>query len=409
MTAQASSPPQEGRRRAAAFARFQPPRLPLLLIVLKGWALTALTLGAYRFWALADYRAFMWRHLSLGGERMEYDGSPSQSLLRFLIELAVAVPVLAVFLAGMFLVRDHDAIIRLAALAGAVAIGAYLLQARRFRARQYLASHTLWRGIRGGMDGSAFVYAAIAIAGWLAVVATLGLAFPWMRNRCWAYQLSRTRFGNRGFSYDAPSGPPFGAWLVVWLSVIGVLIGFVGLNQAGLLAIVEGWREGLPPDPGPPLTFLPLLALVVPAVFFVRYRAREFRHVAAATSLGRIELKSSLPTVSLMVAVVLDWILVLIGIGLALLWLNRSATEAAEAFEPVGLLLPLWLALLVGIYVSIVKTIWLRCEVMRTVCRTLLIGDLSPLQMIEQYEAPAARRVRRTGAAVAASLAAEEG
>ena len=115
-----------------------------------------------------------------------------------------------------------------------------------------------------------------------------------------------------------------------------------------------------------------------------------------------------MPTVSMVVAVLLHWILALIGAGLALLWLFRSASEAALALEPVGILFPLWLALLTGVYVSIVKSIWLRREVMRTACRTLLIGDLSPLQMIEQYQGPSARPARRTGAARAAALAAEE-
>ena len=406
MTGPAFVGPQVTRRRTTASTRFEPPRLPLLLLVLKGWALTALTLGAYRFWALADFRSFMWRHLSLGGERMEYDGRPAHSLMRFLIGAAVAIPVLAGILVGMYLVRGADPVIRLGALAGAVVVVGYLLQVRRFRLRQYLASHTLWRGIRGGMDGSGFVFGAISVAGWLLVIATLGLAYPWMRGRCWAYQISRARFGNRHFSYEPPGGPPFGAWLLVWLSMVGVLIAFAGLNQSAVLAMVEGWREGLPPEPGPPLTYLPLAGLIVPAVFYIRYRIRELRFVAAATSFGRIELESALPTFSLVVAVLLHWTLVLVGAGLALLWLNRSAIEAAEAMQPVGILFPLWVGLLVCVFVSIVKTLWLRREVMRTACRTLLIGELSPLQMIEQYQGPVARQARRTGAAMAAELAA---
>ncbi len=197
--------------------------------------------------------------------------------------------------------------IRLAALAGAVVMGAYLLQARRFRARQYLASHTLWRGIRGGMDGSAFIYAAIAIAGWLAVVATLGLAYPWMRNRCWAYQLSRHALAT-GFSYEAPSGPPFGAWLVVWLSfarrsdrirraqpgrAAGDRRGLARGSAAGSGATAHnpaaGWRWSC-------------------RVFYVRYRAREFRlrrrgDQPRAHRPGR----ARCPPVSLVVAVLLHW------------------------------------------------------------------------------------------------------
>ncbi len=404
MTAPAFVGPQVERRRAAVSARFEPPRLPLLLLVLKGWVLTALTLGAYRFWALADYRAFMWRHLSLGGERMEYDGRPADSLVRFLIDAAIAAPVIAATLVGMYMIRDAEPLIRIGSLAGAAAVAVFLIQARRYRTRRYLASHTLWRGIRGGMDGSAFAYAAIAVAGWLAVILTLGLAYPWMRARCWAYQIRHARFGNRRFTYEPSRDGSFGAWLIVWLSVIGVLIGFAGLNQAAVMAIVEGWREGLPVEPGPPLNFLPLAGLIIPAIFYVRYRVRELHCVAAATSLGRVDLNSALPTVSMVVATMLHWILALLGAGLAVLWLYRAATEAALAMEPVGILFPLWLALLTGVYVSIVKSIWLRREVMRTACRTLLVGELTPMQMIEQYEGPA-QRVRQTGAAMAAALA----
>lgn len=404
MTAPAFVGPQVERRRAAASARFEPPRLPLLLLMLKGWALTVVTLGAYRFWALADYRAFMWRHLSLGGERMEYDGRPADSLIRFLIDAAVAVPLIAATLVGMYMLRDAAPLIRLGSLAGVAVVAVFLFQARRYRTRRYLASHTLWRGIRAGMDGSAFAYAAMTAAGWLLVILTLGLAYPWMRGRCWAYQIRHARFGDRRFTYEPAGHGPFGAWLIVWLSSIGVLIGFAGLNQDAVLAIVEGWREGLPVEPGPALNYLPLAALIIPAIFYVRYRMRELQAVAAATSLGRIDLKSAMPTVSMVVAALLHWILALIGAGLALLWLYRSATESAMVLEPVGILFPLWLALLTGVYVSIVKSIWLRREMMRTACRTLLIGELSPMQMIEQYEGPA-RRVRQTGAAMAAALA----
>lgn len=403
---EASASAQEGRRRAAA-ARFEPPRLPLLLTVLKGWALTVLSLGAYGFWAKAEFRSYMWRHLSLGGERVEYDGKPSEALLRFLNEAAVAVPLLAALLVAMLFLGDADPVIRYGVLAGAAVVAAYLLQVRRYRLRQYLASHTLWRGIRCGLDGSPFVYGAVAMAGWLVVIATLGLAYPWMRARCWAYQIGRTRFGNRHFTFEPPVGAPFGAWLVVWLSAAGVSIAFAGLNQEGLLAIMEGWREGLPAEPGPPLTFLPFLGLVVPAVFHVRYRVREFRWFASTTQFGRIDLQSALPTGSLVVAAMLHWLLVLAGIWLALLWLHSSALEAALSFESVGLLWPVWIAVLACAYLSVVKTLWLRREAIRTACRTLLIGDLSPLQMVEQYERPVARRVRVTGAERAAGLAAD--
>lgn len=404
---EAASAAQEGRRRAAPSARFEPPRLPLLLTVLKGWALSVLSLGAYGFWAKADFRSYMWRHLSLGGERVEYDGKPSEALLRFLGEAAVAVPLAMAFLVAMLFLGKADPVIRYGAVGGAAVVAVYLLQVRRYRLWQYLTSHTLWRGIRCGLDGSPFVYGALALACWLVVIATLGLAYPWMRGRCWAYQISRTRFGNRHFIVDPPSGAPLGAWLLVWLSAAGVLIGFAGLNQDGLLAIAEGWREGLPAEPGPPLTFLPLLGLVVPAAFHVRYRVREFRWFASATQLGRIDLKSSLPTGSLVIAALLHWLLVLAGVWLALLWLHSSALEAALSFESVGILLPVGIGLLICAYLSVVKTLWLRREAIRTACRTLLIGELSPLQMIEQYERPAARRVRRTGAERAAELAAD--
>lgn len=403
----ASSTPQGGRRRAAS-ARFVSPRLPLLLLVLKGWALTVVTVGAYRFWAVADLRSFLWRHLSLAGERFEFDGRPAEALIRFLIEAAIAIPVLAGLLFGLLALRGADPIIGAGGVALSAVVATYLVQIRRYRTRQYLLSHTLWRGIRGGMDGSAPVFAAIATAGWLGVVASLGLAYPWMRTRCWSYQIGRARFGDKRFRFAPSGGAPFGAWLVVWLGIVGVLILFVGLNQDGLLAIADGWRAGFPADPGPPLTLAPFALLILPAILAVRYRVREFRFVAASVRFGPIDLESRLPTVSIVLAALLHWVLVLVGLGLALQWLNRSAAEAALVMESVGTVMPLALAALTVAFVSAVKTVWLRLTVIRTVCRTLLVGDVSALQAVEQYVDPRARRVRRTGAARAAALAADE-
>lgn len=406
MTAQASSAPQGGRRRAAALARFEPLRLPLLLLVLKGWALSVLTVGAYRFWAAADLRAFLWRTLSLAGERLEYDGRPVDALVRSLVEFAVAFPILAVFLTAVFMLGDAGFLASLALLAAAVVTLSCLRQMQAFRVRQYLLSHTLWRGIRGGLDGSVLAFAAVVVAGWFGVVATLGLAYPWMRLRRWAYLINRARFGNRHFTFEPSGGPPLGAWLVVWLGVVATLIGFAAVNQEALVAIVDGWGAGFPAaDAPPPLSFLPMGALILPAIFFVRYRVLEFRHIADCISLGRSSLESTLPAGTIMIAVVLHWILVLVGAGLALLMLNRTAIEAAEALRPVGILTPLGLGLILIAYLSTVKTLWLRCEVVRTLCRTLLINDAPALQALEQHGGSIPRRFRRSAAA---ALAAEE-
>lgn len=403
MTAEASSTPQGGRGRAAASARFQPPRLPLLLIVLKGWALTVLTVGAYRFWAVAELRSCLWRNLTLAGERFEYDGRPDEALMRFLIDVAVAVPILAALLFGFFALGDAGPLVNLGALAGTVLTVGFLMQIRAYRARQYLLSHTLWRGIRGGLDGSALAFAAVSALRWIVVLATLGLAYPRMRMGRWSYLVTRARLGNRHFTFEPSGGAPFMAWLIVWLSLVAILIWFVGVNQEALAAKVDLLRGSFPAAPPPPFSILPLAALILPTVFFVRYRVLEFRHVAECVALGRTSLESFLPSGKILFAVLIHWLLVVIGAFAALLMLNRSAIDAAAALTPVGTSTPLFLGLILLVYLSTARTMWLHREVVRTLCRTTQINDAPALQGLEQHSGAIPRRFRRSGAAALAT------
>ncbi len=150
----------------AAFSQpvvFTGRRGALLGVLLRNGFFTGLTLGIYRFWARTWLRRFFWHNISVGEQALEYVGRPVELLLGFLIVMAVLVPAAAVYnliltFAGPFLPGAEywsDPL--------TLVILGWLIFYATYRARRYLLSRTLWRGVRFGQDGSAIRYAFLAL------------------------------------------------------------------------------------------------------------------------------------------------------------------------------------------------------------------------------------------------------
>jgi len=69
-------------------------RVIWLLIV--NTLLSIVTLSLYRFWGKTRLRQYLWRSVTLFGDRLEYSGQGSQLALGFLIVLVVLLPLLVV-------------------------------------------------------------------------------------------------------------------------------------------------------------------------------------------------------------------------------------------------------------------------------------------------------------------------
>lgn len=274
-----------------------------------GFLLSLVTFGIYRFWYMTDLRRFFWSRTVVDGSPAEYTGTGRELFLGFLVAVALLIAIYV----GLF-----GLAIALPALAPYSAILSFVLlflvgQFAIYRGRRYRAMRTLWRGIRLGQDGSGLAYAGRAALWWALTLATLGLAYPFMRASLERYRIGHTRIGTSRMASDARGRSLLGPWLLFYAVSLGPVL-------AVLLALLAANDFTLPtdlilPKPGgkaddlilnpiyrgsriATLAFalgitaaccLPLALVLVPL-----YRARETRVFMNAASLGSVRLVSTL-------------------------------------------------------------------------------------------------------------------
>ncbi len=274
-----------------------------------GFLLSLVTFGIYRFWYMTDLRRFFWSRTVVDGSPAEYTGTGRELFLGFLVALALLIALYV----GLF-----GLTIALPVLAPYSAIFSFLVlfllgQFAIYRGRRYRAMRTLWRGIRLGQDGSGLAYAGRAALWWTLTLATLGLAYPFMRASLERYRIGHTRIGASPMASDARGRTLLGPWLLFYAVALGpvlaVLLALLAANDftlpTDLLMSKPGGRAGdlmlNPAYAGTRIATLaialaivagcclPLALLLVPF-----YRARETRVFMNAASLGDVRLISTL-------------------------------------------------------------------------------------------------------------------
>lgn len=160
-------------------------------LVTKGAFLELLTAGFYRFWLATNIRRHLWSHTIIGGDALEYLGTGRELLFGFLFALAILAPIyLIYFLIGLEAER-YQAFASLPLGLFFVAFGEFAI----YRSRRYRLHRTSWRGLRFGMEGSGWAYALRAMLWGLAVVPSLGLAWPWALAALERYKMRHTFYG----------------------------------------------------------------------------------------------------------------------------------------------------------------------------------------------------------------------
>lgn len=150
-----------------------------------------------------------------------------------------------------------------------------------YRGRDFRLSRTLWRGIRFDQKGNAWAYATRQLLWSLLVVATLGLAYPFMSADLWRYRYSNTWYGDRQFGFTGTwrtiAGPFYRAY-AAFAIIVGGLVGF-GLASGGQA-----------------MALAPFLAIILGFGGFFYYRARESSRMFSEVHLGaarlRVEIKA---------------------------------------------------------------------------------------------------------------------
>ncbi|WP_246153877.1 YjgN family protein [Methylobacterium oryzihabitans] len=281
----------------------------LIWLAVKGFLLSIVTFGIYRFWYVTDLRRFFWTRTAVAGSPAEYNGTGKELFLGFLVALAILVPVYLVLFGLSVAVPAFASVSVVVSFVGLFLLGQFAI----YRGRRYRATRTLWRGMRLGQDGSAFAYAARAGGWWLVIVLTFGLAFPFMRADLERYRINHTLVGTSRMTSTASGRSVLGPFLLIYLLALGPLVG-VGLAMlvaadfslpTDLMIPKPGGNPGdLIVNPAYDGSTIGLLAkigigtlvLCVPAALLLvpYYRARETRAFMAAARLGGVGLESTL-------------------------------------------------------------------------------------------------------------------
>ena len=169
----------------------------LYKIWLKNLFLQIVTLGIYRFWAKTNMRRYIWSAFSFDHESFEYTGTGGELFKGFLKAMVFFfVPVLALQMS--ILIWPQAAVLAfifvpfLLVLWGMAIFGAF----------QYRLSRTNWRGIRGGLQGSAWAYGLRWAVGTIFIPASLLLALPFITRYRARYIIDSASFGNWQASLD---------------------------------------------------------------------------------------------------------------------------------------------------------------------------------------------------------------
>jgi len=298
----AGPPDTEGKGRDAAWLRFDAEKGVLFGKLLKYGLLTILTLGIYRFWAKTHVRRYLWNSVSLAGDSFTYHGTPKELFIGFLIVVVILSPLLALFGFSEFAYLYYGA--TTGVLMQAVYFVALFLlwSVAVYRMSRYRLTRTSWRGIRFGLDGSAWTYLGKAVLWNLATLFSLGLAFPWMRHTLNKYRLDNVRFGSLHTSYGGKPGE------LAYLAIGPAFLVYAPLIAVVLLAgpeILSGLQSfGELNDDGR-ITYVSLKGLAVvliPFVYittlagFIWFRVREYRYMLSNTRLGGSALQAELST-----------------------------------------------------------------------------------------------------------------
>ncbi len=295
----------------------------VLGLALKNAGLTILTLTMYRFWARTAMRRRLWSRTWVLGDPLEYTGSAGELFRGFLISLpCFFLPAIFVFYIAPIAMEP--------VAAGWLSFGFYifsvpLIAAARFWMRRYQLSRTRWRGIRLGLAGSAWGFAAASWGWWVLQTLSLGWYTPAARINRARLMWENTRFGDQPFQFETRNGesPQKGMWWPFAMGWFGTALGGVlsfifagailaGLTMAGVINVEDGGM------------MVGFLAMVLAGAFtaiayfisFAPYRAAAMNRIAAQITIDGARFRLKAKTLSLLAFETLGWLFLISSLGL---------------------------------------------------------------------------------------------
>jgi uncharacterized membrane protein YjgN (DUF898 family) len=279
------------------------PRRGLGKLTIVNFLLGLVTLTIYRFWAKTNVRRHIWSCVHINGEPLEYIRKGGELFMGALIVFGLFILPYIVLISALQIALgpEHPAIyiVQIAF----VLIYFALWGAALYRARRYQLSRTLWRGIRGSLEGSSLKYSLIYFLSYFASALSLGWATPRMNFLLQKRMIGNMTFGSLPFSFGGCSRPLYPPYAICWALCLAVLVlclfgvqavsnGFSDFSF-GELADVFREQSSDADDPKPDHVFMAIGGVIIALGFFglvypiiwAFYSAKELSTFAGFTSI----------------------------------------------------------------------------------------------------------------------------
>lgn len=389
------------RAPSAAAVAFDGRRGELATLLVRNLLLNLATLGIYRFWAKTRVRGFMWRHVKLLGEPLEYLGTGNELLVGFLIALVILAPLTSVWSFLPLILPEGMPYQGLALQGLYYTLLGFLIQVAVHRVRRYRLTRTAWHGVRFGLDGSSLVYASIWFLYGAVTLATLGLAYPWMRVATTRYFARHARFGSTAVSFDARARRLFPLWLVVITPALAAAFLFVVMNWEAFAVVGAAWNDYVAKLDRAlldelrrslaELDYRPGWLLVLSLILLTWYRVNQFRYLLGAARVGEVRLDSRLGTGAVYVRQAVFYLC--IAGALVFFWVT-AMTTATMIVRRTGSTDTTWILLLFGGLTGLVyflygftRKLFLELSLLKLACTTLLLHQPEALERTAQSSA----------------------
>ena len=314
-------------------------------IYLRHLALMVLTLGWSRFWGRTRLRRYLWNHFALLGDRLEYRGRGRELFFGFVLALlVVAVWAGVVWLIWHFTLR-HDPVPGLGLLSifsySLLLIAFPLSFVGQYAGLRYRLTRTRWRGIRFGLDGSAWRYGGLASVLTLANAMTVQLLLPVVSMALARPRIGNARFGTQVVAFAGNAGDIYGRYIgyyfliiLAWVVAIGVAAFAIGVTGSQLELEFEELLKVLS-NPTPRVVLLLVLAgfaiylvfglLILPVRCW--WQAYLFRYLVSHTRAGNVLFASSITTRQMWGFMVLNYLIVVLTLGLGWPWVTHRTLK----------------------------------------------------------------------------------
>lgn len=317
----AGSGPTEAERGEPVVFTWRGKSSDLIVLSLLNFALMVLTVGIYYFWGKAEVRRRIWASVRINDEPLVYTGTGRELFYGMLIVIGLFFLPVALAMFGLQIYLGPNSPWVILATVVLYIVIFFLIGVAVYRARRYRLSRTMFRGIRGTMEGSALTYGLSQFWSTLAMPFTMGWLVPWQTNYLNRILTNEMVFGDKRFTYTGKAGPLYPRFTVLWIGVI--VLYFVAIAAfAGMAAfLAQGDPERMEktfeaPDGIAIGAFIAigLFIYLCYAILSALYNAKVFRYFAEQTTFMGAKLRLDVHALGLVWIVVSNFLLVVFSL-----------------------------------------------------------------------------------------------